>query len=128
MRKSERLFVCKPNDLNKSHPLPLHHCNFSFKFRYCLIHGRACGLGSGWAASVERKYAEASKTDLSSKQKRHDIVREKMCVVHRIYLFKMIQNLKLTKPLICSQLLKVQVQDVRFARWCVRRQLCLPVK
>jgi hypothetical protein len=24
-------------------------------------------LGSGWAASVERTYAEASKTDLSSK-------------------------------------------------------------
>jgi len=85
-------------------------------------------LGSGWAASVESTYAEASKTDLSSNQKRHNIVREKIYVVHRIYLFITMQNLNLTKTLICSQLLKVQVQDVRFGRWCVRRQLCLSMK
>jgi len=59
-------------------------------------------LGSGWAGCVERTYAEANKTDLSSKEKRHDIVREKIYVVHRMYLFKTIQNLKLTKPLTFS--------------------------
>ena len=41
MRKSERLFVCKPNDSTKSHPLPHHHYNFSFRFRNSLIHGGA---------------------------------------------------------------------------------------
>jgi hypothetical protein len=41
MQKSERLFVCKPNDSTKSHPLLLHHCKFSFRFRYSLIHGGA---------------------------------------------------------------------------------------
>jgi len=80
-------------------------------------------LGSGWAASVERTYAEASKVYLSSKEKRHDIVKEKIYVVHRMYLFKTILNLQRTKPLTRSQLLKVQVQDARFAQWRVLRQL-----
>lgn len=43
-------------------------------------------------------------------------------------LFMSKKNLKLTKRLTCSLLLKVQVQDVRLARWCVRRQLCSSVK
>ena len=49
-------------------------------------------------------------------------------VLRMLLLFMSIQNLKLTKRLTCLLLLKVQVQDVRFARWCARRQLCSSVK